>query len=90
MPLHFSAESTRGVASALPISVNCAGVFSTGFAGGFCCAAAAISPYVARLPEAWLSTLFDALTLPNGTFQASAAAATSIARAVAPALRICR
>jgi hypothetical protein len=45
VPLHFSAESTRGVASLLPISVNCAGVFSTGLAGGACfAAAAAISP----------------------------------------------
>ena len=42
------------------------------------------------MPEAWLSTLFAAFTSLAGTSQASAAAATSIARAVAPALRICR
>ena len=45
LPLHLPGESTRGVASALPIKVNCAGVFSTGLAGGVCfAAAAAISP----------------------------------------------
>ena len=42
------------------------------------------------MPEAWVSTLSDPVISLAGTFHASAAAATSIAFAVAPAPRYCR
>jgi hypothetical protein len=45
---------------------------------------------VARLPDAWVSTLSLVRISPAGTPQAWAAADTSIARAVAPAVRYCR
>jgi hypothetical protein len=64
---------------------------SAGFCGTGCrLAASAISPKLARLPEAWPSMPFDTVICAAGTFQASAAAATSIVRAAAPAWRYCR
>ena len=78
----------RGVACSLPMNLNCEASFNTGFAGiGCLAAAAAISPNVARRPDACVSTLFSTRTSAAGTFHASAAAATSIARALAPAVR---
>jgi hypothetical protein len=44
---------------------------------------------VARLPEACVSTLFAVLISAAGTCHSLAAAAMSMARAVAPADRIC-
>src|SRR5258706_796030 len=91
VPLHFDGESTRGVERSLPMKLNCAGFFSVGLAGGVCLlAAAAISPYVARLPDACVSVFFEVCISLAGTCQASAAAATSIALALAPAPRHCR
>src|SRR6202022_4076609 len=84
-------ESTRGVERSFPMNVNCAADFIGGLSGGICrLAATAISPYVARRPDECVSMLFDVRISPAGTCQASAAAATSMARAVAPAPRYCR
>jgi len=55
---------------------------------GSVAATAASSPYVALRPLlTWRTTLFSVVSSAAGTFQVSAAAATSIARAVAPARR---
>ncbi len=87
VPLDLARLSILG--TSVPIRVNWSGVFSTGFSGtGKVAASAASSPKRAVfLP--WLTTPFDTLTSATGTFQRFAAAWTSIARAAAPALRIC-
>src|SRR5215213_3620609 len=91
LPLHFDGESTRGVEPFLPMTVKSLSALRIGLSGTACrLAASAISPKLARLPEAWLSTPLETFTSVEGTFHASAAAATSIPRAAAPALRYCK
>jgi hypothetical protein len=88
-PVDFSGESSLG--TALPIKVNCCGSLSfTSFGGVILAACSASSPNVACLVDAlWRTTPLRTLISCAGTPHSCAAAATSIARAVAPALRIC-
>ncbi|MNE71843.1 hypothetical protein D3C80_1677460 [compost metagenome] len=90
LPSVLSALSLRERRS-LPIRVKSLGALSTSSAGTFWRdAASANSPNPALRPEpAWLTTPLLTVISPAGTFHCSAAAATSIARAPAPALRIC-
>ena len=87
-PSTFDGVSSRW--RSLPISVNFAGSFRTGSWGaGIVAARSANSPKPLSLPEAaWAIRPFATVISPGGTSQDLAAAATSIARAVAPALRI--
>ena len=72
------------------MSVYCAGSLSLTVAGTGCCAAAATSsPNFACLPLACLSTPFATLISLADTCHCAAAAATSMARAAAPASRYC-
>ena len=72
----------------VPISVKSLGSFSETPSGtGSLAAASARSPKVARLPDLWVSTPLETTISSAGTFQASTAACTSMARAAAPALR---
>ncbi|MDT4864515.1 hypothetical protein FQZ97_992790 [compost metagenome] len=89
MPLTLAAESLRG--SGWPISLKSLGSLSLTCCGTGCSAAAlASSPKLACLPEAaCLSTPSATAISCADTRQRWAAAATSMARAVAPALRNC-
>ncbi|MFT3817802.1 MAG: hypothetical protein QM750_09285 [Rubrivivax sp.] len=73
----------------MPAIVQSLGSFSGTSAGGASLAAtAATLPKLVRRPlAAWLITPFSARHSAAGTFHASAAACTSISRAVAPPLR---
>jgi hypothetical protein len=73
----------------LPISFHSFGSLSTTSAGGVSLAAASATlPYVVVRPVGlWVITLLAALHSAAGTFQPSAAAWTSMMRAVAPPLR---
>jgi hypothetical protein len=89
LPFVFDTLSTRGAAR--PISVKSFGSFSVTSAGTGCLpAASASSPKPAFFPLAACDTT-PAFTViwPAGTFHCAAAAPTSMARAVAPARRIC-
>ena len=81
--------STRG--GRLPTSVKSFGSFSVTCAGGVRVAALdARSPNVARRPDgACETTPRSTVTSAAGTLHSRAAASTSMARAVAPARRIC-
>ena len=75
-------------AGEVPISFQSFGSLSFGSLGTSSFdAAAAILPYVVLLPDECVITLFAALHSAAGTPQLCAAAATSISRALAPALR---
>ncbi len=87
VPLVLATLSTLGVS--LPISVNWPGDLSTGFSGGLSEAASAASSPKLALRAPLETTPFDTFTDAAGTPQRFAAASTSIARAEAPALRIC-
>jgi len=65
------------------------GVFSVGSGTGRSAAPTDSSPSVADLPEPWLTTPFETVISAAGTPQDLAAAATIMARAVAPAVRYC-
>jgi len=88
-PVVLGRESTRGALR--PISLKSRGSLRATLAGGVCRAAAgASSPKVARRPlAACVSTPRSTVIPPAGTCHACAAAATSMARAVAPARRSC-
>ncbi|MCY1367471.1 hypothetical protein D9M68_762480 [compost metagenome] len=90
LPSVLSALSLRDRRS-WPISVKSSGDLSlTSFGSGWRAAASANSPKPACLPDAaWLTTPLLTLISAAGTCHCSAAAATSMARALAPALRIC-
>ncbi len=86
VPLDFARESLRG--ARWPISVKFFGSLSlTSVGTGIAAAALASSPKLAFLPEACVRTPALTVMLSGGTFQRLAAAATSIARAAAPAWR---
>ena len=86
-PLTFSGMSRRG--SDLPISVKFFGSFSvTSFGTGRAAALSTSAPYLRRRPLAlWTTSPFSVVSVFSGTLHVCAAAVTSIARAVAPALR---
>jgi hypothetical protein len=89
VPLLFAGTSTRG--SFWPISLKSLGSFRVTLAASGCAAALpASSPKLAcRREAAWLSTPRSTTISAAGTFHSAAAAATSMARAVAPAWRSC-
>ena len=88
VPLLFARLSVRG--TCLPMNTKSFGSLSLTVAGSGCFAAAsASSPKVARLPDACETTPLRTAIEAAGTFHRSAAAATSIARAAAPAWRYC-
>ena len=88
LPSCLPAASRRGMG--LPISVHWAAVLRRGLSGSGCLAAASTnSPNRALRPEpAWITTPLLARHSATGTAQPCAAAATSMARALAPACRI--
>ena len=88
LPSCLAAASCRRIG--LPIRVNWSAVFSTGWSGsGSLAARSASSPKRSwRLLAAWRTTPWATLQSATGTPQAWAAAATSMARALAPASRI--
>ena len=90
VPCDLSWESRRG--RRVPISLKSLGSFKVTSAGASSFAARrAKSPKRPLLPlAAWARTPLSTAISPAGTCQASAAAATSMARAMAPASRICR
>ncbi len=88
LPLVFARLSWRG--TRLPINLNCFESLSFTSAGtGIAAAFSASSPKLAFRPPLCETTPFATLISAAGTCQVSAAAATSMARAVAPALRLC-
>jgi hypothetical protein len=84
-PEIFSGESSRRVG--LPISFQCFLSFSFTERGGVCaCAATASCPYESfSLPRK--TNPFSVRSLPGSVFHCAAAARTSMARAIAPAVR---
>jgi hypothetical protein len=88
LPSTFSAESRRRVG--LPTSLNDLGSLSVTWAGTATFAAASAScPYDAFLPPGPSTKPFSVRRSAGFAFHWSAAACTSIARACAPAVRIC-
>ncbi len=88
VPLDFAFESVRG--TCLPMNTKSFASLSLIALGTGCFpAASASSPKVAFLPLACDTTPFCTRIASAGTFHCSAAAATSIARAAAPACRYC-
>ena len=88
VPFDLAFESVRG--TCLPMNTKSFASLSLTLVGtGSNAAAADSSPKLAFLPFAWNTTPFFTWIESGGTFHCFAAAATSIARAAAPACRYC-
>ena len=86
VPFDFAAASTRG--ARLPMNTYFDGSFGVTLDGaGIAAASCASSPKFALRPDECDTTPAATVTVSACTFQRLAAAATSIARAVAPAVR---
>ena len=87
LPVALARASRRG--RGWPMSLNCAGVFRVTAPGsGSLAAASASSPKPALRPEGWSTRPASTRSSATGTPHCAAAAATSIARADAPASRM--
>ena len=86
----FTLAGTSILGTRVPISVNCDGSFNATPVGTSSLpAASASSPKAALLPDAWLTTPLLTVISAAGTLHCLAAAATSMALAVAPTVRYC-